>query len=53
MKKHHDGLRLLGGCESASRGRKMSCENSLRKTKKMNNSNAKKALPLVIDGKAF
>ena len=22
MKKHHDGLRLLGGCESASCGKK-------------------------------
>ena len=46
-------IMMASVCSAVVHGRKMSCENSLRKTKKMNNSSAKKALPLVIDGKAF
>ena len=52
------GRARLGGwietvCSAVVHGRKMSCENSLRKTKKMNNSSAKKALLPMVSSKAF
>ena len=40
-------------CSAVVHGRKMSCEKSLRKTKKMNNSSAKKALLPMVSSKAF